>query len=169
MHIERSNLQENGERKIVELVVVLDNIRSGNNVGSFFRTCDALGVKKLVLCGISATPPEREVHKTALGAELIVAWEYFKDTTEAVARLQSEGYKIYAVEQVHGAIRLPDFQVQRGTKYALVFGNEVEGVSQEIVSLCNGAIEIPQVGAKHSLNVAVAGGIALWGIVNSEF
>jgi len=144
------------------IVVVLDNVRSLNNVGSFFRTCDAFAVEAVYLCGITATPPDREIHKTALGAELSVAWEYFPDTAGAVRALGDKGYRTVAVEQVEGAVMLPDYKIEKGEKYALVFGNEVDGVGQEIVDMCREAIEIPQTGTKHSLNVAVSGGIALW-------
>ena len=133
------------------VVVVLDNIRSLNNVGSFFRTCDAFAMERIVLCGITATPPNKEIHKTALGAELTVRWDYEKLTTDALQQLRGEGYTLLAVEQV-----------EKGKKYALVFGNEVDGVAQEAVDLCDGAVEIPQQGTKHSLNVAVSGGVVLW-------
>lgn len=144
------------------VTIVLDNIRSLNNVGSFFRTADAFMAEKIVICGITGTPPSKEIHKTALGAENTVAWEYCKSTTEAVHRLASEGYITFAVEQVQGAVMLNDMKAEAGEKYALVFGNEVAGVSQEVVDICRGAIEIPQAGTKHSLNVAVSGGIVLW-------
>lgn len=144
------------------LVVVLDNIRSVNNIGSFFRTADAFALERIVLCGICATPPNKEIHKTALGAELTVPWSYEKETTEAVRRLQAEGYRVLAVEQVEGAVALNRFSVAPGERYALVFGNEVNGVSQQAVDLCDGAVEIPQQGTKHSLNVAVSGGVVLW-------
>lgn len=144
------------------VVIVLDNIRSLNNVGSFFRTCDAFAMERIVLCGITATPPNKEIHKTALGAELTVPWHYEKQTTDALRQLRGEGYMLLAVEQVEKAARLTTFEVGKGTKYVLVFGNEVDGVAQEAVDLCDGAIEIPQQGTKHSLNVAVSGGVVLW-------
>lgn len=144
------------------LVVVLDNIRSVNNVGSFFRTADAFALERIVLCGICATPPSKEIHKTALGAELTIPWDYERDTTAAIDRLHEQGYQVLAVEQVEGAIPLNHFQLDPGKRYALVFGNEVDGVSQEAVDRCDGAIEIPQQGTKHSLNVAVSGGVVLW-------
>jgi tRNA G18 (ribose-2'-O)-methylase SpoU len=144
------------------VVVVLDNVRSLNNVGSFFRTCDAFAVEMLVLCGITGTPPDREIHKTALGAELTVRWARFETTVEAVERLREEGYSPVAVEQVAGAVSLDDFRPEAAKKYALIFGNEVDGVAQEVVDRCAEAIEIPQAGAKHSLNVAVSGGVVLW-------
>lgn len=148
------------------LTVVLDNVRSANNIGAFFRTADAFGLERLVLCGISATPPSRDIHKSALGAELTVAWEYAPSTVEVVSRLRAEGYCILAVEQVRGAVLLSELDLtlfgEQTGKYALVFGNEVEGVRQDVVDLCHGAVEIPQVGTKHSLNVAVSGGVVLW-------
>lgn len=147
------------------VTVVLDNVRSANNVGAFFRTGDAFGIERIVLCGITATPPSREIHKSALGAELTVAWEYAPSTVEAVARLRTEGYAVLAVEQVRGAVpldRLDGADFGGSDRFALVFGNEVDGVGQEVVDLCRGAVEIPQVGTKHSLNVAVSGGVVLW-------
>ncbi len=146
----------------IPVTVVLDNVRSLNNVGSFFRTCDAFAVERLVLCGITGTPPDREIHKTALGAELTVPWAYFPKTEEAVAGLREEGYTLLASEQVSGAAMLDRFRPDVTKKYALVFGNEVDGVAQGVIDLCDGAIEIPQAGAKHSLNVAVSGGVVLW-------
>ena len=155
------------EYKITEktpLVVVLDNIRSCNNTGSVFRTSDALLVEKIYLCGITATPPNKEIHKTALDAEKSVDWEYFEKTEDTVQKLQQEGYKVFAVEQVENSISLPDFLPPENGKLALVFGNEVKGVQQKVVNLCNGAIEIPQFGTKHSFNVSVSAGIVLWDI-----
>lgn len=144
------------------IVVVLDNIRSLNNVGSFFRTGDAFAIERIVLCGITATPPNKEIHKTALGAELTVPWSYQKQTSDALTQLRAEGYTLLAIEQVEGASQLTNFQVEKEKKYALVFGNEVDGVAQTTVDLCDGAIEIPQEGTKHSLNVSVSGGVVLW-------
>lgn len=144
------------------IVVVLDNVRSMSNVGSFFRTADAFAVERIVLCGITATPPNREIHKTALGAELTIPWSYASATVEAVEELRREGYMVWAVEQVEGAVSLEQFRMEQGAKIAVVFGNEVNGVSQEVVDQCDGAIEIPQRGTKHSLNVAVCGGVVLW-------
>jgi 23S rRNA (guanosine2251-2'-O)-methyltransferase len=146
------------------LVIVLDNIRSCNNTGSVFRTSDAFLVKKIYLCGITATPPNKEIHKTALDAEKSVSWEYFEKTEDAILKLQAEGYMVLAVEQVENSILLPDFQPAKNEKIALVFGNEVKGVQQKVVNLCNGAIEIPQYGTKHSFNVSVSAGIVLWDI-----
>ena len=148
----------------IPLVVVLDNIRSCNNIGSVFRTSDALLVKKIYLCGISATPPNKEIHKTALDAEKAVEWDYFEKTEDALKKLDENGHKIYAVEQVENSISLPDFKPAPDEKVALVFGNEVKGVQQKIVNLCDGAIEIPQHCTKHSFNISVSAGIVLWDI-----
>lgn len=146
------------------LTVVLDNIRSCNNIGSVFRTSDALLVEKIYLCGITATPPNKEIHKTALDAEKSVDWTYFEKTEDAVKNLQQKGYKVFAVEQVENSISLSDFQPSANEKLALIFGNEVKGVQQKVVNLCNGAIEIPQYGTKHSFNVSVSAGIVLWDV-----
>ena len=144
------------------VVVVLDNVRSSQNVGAFFRTGDAFAVERIILCGITATPPSREIHKTALGAEQTVAWEYAASTGACIDGLHAAGYTVLAVEQVEGAVMLDRFTPGEGVRYALVFGNEVEGVGQEAVDRCDGAIEIPQAGTKHSLNVSVSGGVVLW-------
>lgn len=149
------------------LCVILDNVRSMHNIGSCFRTCDAFRVEKLFLCGITAVPPHREIEKAALGATLSVAWEYCAEARQAVEKLKAEGYAVYAVEQVHGSIPLQDFKVQAGKKIAFVFGNEVEGVAQEVVDACQGALEIPQFGTKHSLNISVSAGIVLWQAVGA--
>ena len=148
----------------IPLVVVLDNIRSCNNIGSVFRTSDALLVEKLILCGITATPPNKEIHKTALDAEKSVEWKYVEKTEVAITELQNQGYRVYAIEQVENSILLPDFKPGRDEKAAVVFGNEVKGVQQKVVDLCNGSIEIPQFGTKHSFNVSVSAGIVLWDI-----
>ncbi len=144
------------------VTVVLDNVRSLQNVGAFFRTGDAFAIERIALCGITATPPNRDIHKTALGAELTVAWKYYPTTAQSLAELRSEGYRILAIEQVEGAEMLDEFHAEEGVKYALVFGNEVAGVDQAAVDLCDGAIEIPQAGTKHSINVSVSGGVVLW-------
>lgn len=144
------------------VTVVLDNVRSAQNVGAFFRTGDAFAVERIVLCGITAAPPSRDIHKSALGAEFTVPWSYCTDTVEALALLRAEGYRLYAVEQVEGAVPLDRFRAVVGERYALVFGNEVDGVGQEAVDACHGALEIPQLGTKHSVNVSVAGGVVLW-------
>ena len=144
------------------LVVVLDNIRSLNNVGSVFRTADAFRMEAVYLCGITATPPSVEIHKTALGAEETVEWRYFKDTLDAVSELKRQGYVICAVEQAEGSVSLENLSIDRTSKYVVVVGHEVKGVQQEVVDVCDMCIEIPQLGTKHSLNVSVATGIVLW-------
>ena len=143
-------------------VVVLDNIRSLNNIGSVFRTADAFRVECIYLCGITAVPPHPDIHKTALGAENSVEWIYEKDTMRVVTRLKEQGYKVYAVEQVKGSIDLMNIQLDRSGKYAVVLGNEVKGVQQAVIDQCDQSIEIPQWGTKHSLNVSVTGGIIIW-------
>ena len=143
------------------VVVVLDNIRSMNNVGSFFRTGDAFAIERIILCGITGTPPNREIHKTALGAELTVPWEYQKSTLDAVERLKAENYTLLAVEQVEGAVSLDRWEPGPDFRIALIFGNEVEGVQQAVVDLCDGAIEIPHMGTNFSLIVSVSGGAVL--------
>lgn len=144
------------------VMVVLDNVRSLQNVGAFFRTADAFTVEQIALCGITATPPNRDIHKTALGAELTVKWSYHKETTACVEELRQAGYRILAIEQVEGAAMLNEFTPSPNEKYALIFGNEVFGVDQQVVDRCDGAIEIPQAGTKHSINVSVSGGVVLW-------
>jgi tRNA G18 (ribose-2'-O)-methylase SpoU len=144
------------------VVVILDNLRSCHNIGSVFRTSDALLVEKIFLCGITATPPNKEIHKTALDAEKSVAWEYREDATDVVKSLRHSGYKVYAIEQVQKSTPLPDFKVDPACSLALVFGNELKGVQQSVIDLCDGAIEIPQYGTKHSFNVSVSAGIVLW-------
>ena len=144
------------------LTVVLDNVRSLHNVGSVFRTADAFRIEKIVLCGITACPPSAEIHKTALGAEDAVAWEYVSDTLQAVLALKEAGYDTLAVEQVENSHKLGEFVFDKEKKYALVLGNEVKGVRQDVVDECGGVIEIPQHGTKHSLNVSVTAGIVMW-------
>ena len=144
------------------LVVVLDNVRSLHNVGSVFRTSDAFRVECIMLCGITATPPSAEIHKTALGAEDVVDWKYYESTMDAVAELRSQGYRIYSIELCQGSIALQDFDTAPGERYAVVLGNEVKGVQQDVVDASDGAIEIPQFGTKHSLNVSVTAGMVIW-------
>lgn len=158
----RLSVEEFRAMEKLPIVAVLDNVRSAGNVGAFFRTSDAFGMGGVVLCGITARPPHKEIHKTALGAEMTVGWRGFESTTEAVVALREEGYTLVAIEQVEGSVKLGDFNPEAGRKYALVFGNEVEGVEQAVVDMCDLAVEIPQVGTKHSLNVAVTGGVVLW-------
>ena len=149
-------------------VIVLDNIRSQHNIGSAFRTADAFAVEKIVLCGISAVPPSAEIRKAALGAEEIVAWEYEPDTLAAVEKLRKEGYIIVSVEQTENSTLLNDFAPKEGLRYALIFGNEVKGVAQEVVDMSHLTIEIPQSGTKHSLNVSVSIGVVLWEISRNQ-
>ena len=144
------------------VVLVLDNIRSAHNVGSAFRTGDAFKADRVYLCGICAVPPSAEIHKSALGAEDSVPWEHVDDTLEAVARLRSEGYRIVAVEQTENSVKLGEFRPVPGERYALIFGNEVDGVQQSVVDASDFALEIPQYGTKHSLNVSVSIGVVLW-------
>lgn len=144
------------------IAVVLDNVRSAHNVGSAFRTADAFKADKVVLCGICATPPSAEIHKTALGAELCVPWERIADTMDAVTALHAQGYETVCVEQTENSVSLEDFKAEAGKKYAFIFGNEVEGVRQDVAEACDFCLEIPQYGTKHSLNVSVSVGIILW-------
>ncbi len=146
------------------VVAVLDNVRSLHNVGSVFRTADAFCMEAVYLCGITATPPHNEIHKTALGAEDSMQWHYFENTEDAMLKLKSEGYTLIAIEQVEQSIILTDFEPDATQKYALVFGNEVKGVQQGVINLCDFCLEIPQYGTKHSLNVSVSAGIVLWEI-----
>ena len=149
------------------IIIVLDNIRSLSNVGAFFRTADAFRIGELFLCGITACPPHREIHKTALGADETVKWRYFESTVAACQELKAEGYRIFAVEQVEGSIALQDFKFEPHTAYIL--GNEVEGVSEEVLPFCEGAIELPQEGTKHSINVSVCAGIVMWKLFESLY
>ncbi|WP_298221641.1 RNA methyltransferase [Flavobacterium sp.] len=144
------------------LIIILDDIRSLNNIGSVFRTADAFLIEKIYLCGITAMPPNKEIHKTALGATETVAWEHHTDVVSVIQNLKNDGVKVFAIEQVENAIFLQDFRVDATEKYALVFGNEVFGVSQNAIAQCDGTIEIPQLGTKHSLNIAVSAGIVVW-------
>lgn len=144
------------------LVVVLDNVRSQNNIGSVFRTSDAFRVQRICLCGICSTPPHRDIHKTALGAEQSVEWRYYEATADCVRELKAQGYKVFAVEQVDDSLMLDALPEALGERVAVVFGNEVEGVQEELLPLCDGSIEIPQQGTKHSLNVSCAAAIVLW-------
>lgn len=150
------------ESEKTPLIVVLDNVRSLNNIGSVFRTSDAFLIQKIYLCGITATPPHKDIHKTALGATESVEWEYVKDVHEVVAQLQEEQVFVAAIEQAEDAIFLDDFEVKSDQTYAVVFGNEVKGVQQQVVSDCDAVIEIPQMGTKHSLNISVSVGVVLW-------
>lgn len=150
------------EASKLPVVIVLDNVRSLNNVGSVFRTSDAFRIEKIYLCGITAFPPNREIHKTALGAEDTVAWEYAEDTIEVIEKLRTENYRIFAAEQTENSLSLETFRLSETNKYALIFGNEVKGVQQAVLDLAEGCIEIPQFGTKHSFNISVSVGIILW-------
>lgn len=158
----RISAQEYSSGEESGLVIVLDNVRSAHNVGSAFRTGDAFRVDRLMLCGICATPPSAELHKTALGAEMCVPWQHFDNTLDAVAQLRAEGYTLIAVEQTERSLSLENFHPADGARYAFVFGNEVAGVDQDVVDQCDFSLEIPQYGTKHSLNVSVSVGIVLW-------
>jgi len=160
--LNRKSVSDFKEAVKTPLIVVLDNIRSLNNVGSVFRTSDAFLVEKIYLCGITATPPHRDIQKTALGATDAVAWEYVEDSVALVKTLQADGVHLCAIEQAEEAVMLDKFIPSSGQRYAVVFGNEVKGVQQEIVSLSDTVIEIPQVGTKHSLNISVSAGVVIW-------
>lgn len=148
--------------KKTPLIVILDNIRSLNNIGSVFRTCDAFLIEKIYLCGITATPPHKDIHKTALGSTETVTWEYTENTLSLIEKLKAESIKVISVEQAENAIMLNHFKPEPNTKYALVFGNEVKGVAQNVVSNSDYVIEIPQFGTKHSLNISVTTGVVVW-------
>ena len=160
--LNRISVEEFHEAEKIPLTVVLDNVRSQHNIGSVFRTGDAFRVEEILLCGITATPPNTEIHKTALGAEDSVQWRYMDETLTTVRLLQKNGYVVYAVEQAEKSISLEQVKLQKDKKYAVVLGHEVHGVQQVVVDACDGCIEIPQFGTKHSLNVSVATGIVIW-------
>lgn len=163
--LNRISTEEFKQAAKLPVVIILDNIRSQNNVGSVFRTSDAFRIEKIYLCGITSTPENREVHKTALGAEDAVNWEYVKETRDVVEKLKAEGYRIYAIEQAENTTSLEELNIGLDGKYALVFGNEVKGVQQDIIDRSHACIEIPQFGTKHSFNISVTVGIVLWQIV----
>ena len=160
--LHRISVQEFKEAEKLPLTVVLDNVRSQNNIGSVFRTGDAFRVERIYLCGICSTPPHRDIHKTALGAEDSVDWTYYEESIDCVRELKEQGYKVYAVEQVDDSVMLDSLSENIGDRIAVIFGNEVEGVQEELLPLCDGSIEIPQQGTKHSLNVSCAAAIVLW-------
>ena len=160
--LNRISAEEFKAAEKLPLVVVLDDIRSLHNIGSIFRTADAFRIECIYLCGITATPPHPEMHKTALGAEFTVDWKYVNNPVEAVDNLKKEGYEVYSVEQAEGSIMLNELELDRTQKYAIVMGNEVKGVHQEVINHSNGCIEIPQYGTKHFLNVSVTAGIVMW-------
>lgn len=167
--LERKNIEEFKVARKTPLIIILDDIRSLHNIGSVFRTADAFLVEKIYLCGITAVPPNKEIHKTALGATETVEWAYHKDVTAVIQNLQNEGVDVWAIEQVEGAVYLNDFSPEKDKRYAIVFGNEVKGVSQEAVKLCRGAIEIPQLGTKHSLNISVSTGVVVWDFFQKNY
>jgi tRNA G18 (ribose-2'-O)-methylase SpoU len=160
--LNRLSIDEFKIQEKIPLIVVLDNVRSMHNVGSVFRTSDAFLVEAVYLCGITNTPPHAEIHKTALGAENSVTWKYFEETYMAVNTLKEGGYTVLAIEQAQGSILLPNLNLKKTEKYAVILGNEVKGVQQSVIDICDGCIEIPQYGTKHSLNVSVTGGIIIW-------
>lgn len=160
--LERKSVSDFKNAKKTPIILILDDIRSLHNIGSVFRTADAFLVEKIYLCGITAIPPNKEIHKTALGATETVDWEYSENVIETIEILKSEKVNVFAIEQVEKAIFLNNFKVVTNEKYALVFGNEVFGVNQQAVSACDGTIEIPQLGTKHSLNISVSAGIVVW-------
>jgi len=167
--LNRLTTEEFKSRKKTPLVVVLDNVRSLHNVGSVFRTSDAYLVEAVCLCGITSTPPHAEIHKSALGAENSVDWLYFEDTLEAIKELKTKGFEVLAIEQAEGSTMLNQLEINPAGKYAVVLGNEVKGVQQAVVDACDGCIEIPQYGTKHSLNVSVTAGIIIWEFASKLF
>ena len=160
--LDRLSVEDFKEVKKTPLIIVLDNIRSLNNIGSVFRTSDAFLIEKIYLCGITATPPHKDIHKTALGSTDTVAWEYVEDTLALVENLKTEGVKVVSVEQAENATMLNNFTPNKQTTYALIFGNEVKGVAQKVVSVSDMVVEIPQYGTKHSLNISVSCGVVVW-------
>lgn len=160
--LDRKSVDQFRKAEKTPIIVILDNIRSLNNIGSVFRTADAFLIQKVYLCGITAQPPHKDIQKTALGATETVSWEYTEDSLELVEKLKSEGVKIFSIEQAEGAIMLNDFQPENDKTCAVVFGNEVKGVQQNVVSASDAVIEIPQLGSKHSLNISVSTGVVLW-------
>ncbi len=167
LDLHRVSAEEFKQAEKIPVAMVLDDVRSEMNVGSVFRTADAFVIERIALCGITGKPPSHEIHKTALGAEDSVEWTYYKTAVEAVERLREQGYTICSIEQVHGSVSLEEFTIDSGKKYALVLGNEVKGVSQAVVDLSDCCIEIPQLGTKHSLNVACSAAIVMWHFFNA--
>ena len=160
--LDRKTVSEFKEATKTPIIIILDNIRSLNNIGSVFRTADAFLIEKIYLCGITARPPHKDIQKTALGATETVAWEYVEDTLELVTKLQQEGKKVYAIEQAENAVMLDKFEPLKDQTSAVIFGNEVKGVQQEVVTASDAVIEIPQLGSKHSLNISVSTGVVVW-------
>jgi tRNA G18 (ribose-2'-O)-methylase SpoU len=164
--LNRASVSEFKEQKKLPVVVILDNVRSMHNVGSVFRTCDGFAVEKICLCGITGQPPHREIEKTALGATQSIDWTYYTTPLQAVEELRNAGYTIVAIEQAENSIMLNEFEAETGKKYALIFGNEVNGVSDDVMKAIDACIEIPQFGTKHSFNIVVSAGIVLWDFFN---
>jgi 23S rRNA (guanosine2251-2'-O)-methyltransferase len=164
--LQRDSVEDFKNKQKNPLVLVLDNVRSLHNVGSTFRTADAFAVEKIYLCGITGTPPNKEIHKTALGATESVEWVYVESTLEAVTALKAEGYQVWAVEQAQDSTMLTDFAPEKEGKYAFVFGNEVFGVEEEVIAAADGVLEIPQFGTKHSLNISVTVGVIIWDVLS---
>ncbi len=162
--LDRLSIPEFKQSKKIPVVVVLDNVRSQNNIGSVFRTADAFRLESIILCGITSKPPHREIHKTALGATESVHWEYQEETPQVIEELKAGGYQILAVEQAENSISLEQLHLVKDQKYALVFGHEIRGVDQKVVDMCDLCVEIPQYGTKHSLNISVAAGIVIWDV-----
>jgi len=160
--LDRKSVEQFRKSQKSNFIIVLDNVRSQSNVGSIFRTADAFLTESVYLCGITATPPHREIQKTALGATESVAWRYFNNTAEAVTELRNRGFRIIGIEQTEKSVELQDMKIARDEKYALIFGHEVNGVDQDIINMCDVCVEIPQFGTKHSFNIAISVGIVLW-------
>ncbi|MEA2106364.1 MAG: RNA methyltransferase [Bacteroidota bacterium] len=160
--LQRLNIEEFKKTPKTPIIVILDNIRSLNNIGSVFRTSDAFLIEKIILCGITAKPPHKDIQKTALGATESVDWEYIEETSEALKKLKKSGFTIVSIEQTENAVELQNFTIEAKKKYAVIFGNEVKGVQQKVVNLSDYCIEIPQFGTKHSFNISVSAGIVLW-------
>ena len=167
--LDRLSIDEFKQQAKIPIVVILDDVRSMHNVGSVFRSADAFLVESICLCGFTPQPPHRDIQKTALGATETVAWAHYSRTQDAVRAYRERGYALFAIEQVHDSIALHEFILNPNEKYALVFGNEVNGVDEEVIGMCDGAIEIPQLGAKHSLNISVSAGIVLWELSKQTF
>ena len=165
----RKSLEEFKQSEKLPIVLVLDNVRSLNNVGSAFRTADSFLLESLCLCGVTGSPPNAEIEKTALGSTESVSWQHYKTTIDAIKDLKEKGYKVYAVEQVEESIYLQNLETKKEEKLALIFGNEVYGVDQEVINVCDGCIEIPQLGTKHSLNISVSIGIVIWEVAKRHF
>ena len=162
IELKRKNIQEFKNAEKTRLIIILDNVRSLNNIGSVFRTCDAFLIEKIYLCGITASPPHKDIHKTALGSTESIEWEYFKNISELLMELKKDNVHIWSVEQADKSKKLTNFNIDKDLKHALIFGNEVKGVSEEAINLSNEVIEIPQFGTKHSLNISVCSGILIW-------